>query len=138
MQTFPPLPQKSDDTSLECMTCLKNRIEQKKNMIEAKAQYFLEDKSLPQAITAQSPVIFGNGRRMAATIDRDGRSSHKSPYMCMEQTGGMVTDSMTLGNLSQIKGSTNHAEKQGSLSRREKDIEERINRIETFLKNQKA
>lgn len=48
---------------------------------------------------------------MAVTNDRDGRSSQKSPYMCMEQTGGMVTDSMTLGNLSQIKGSANHEDK---------------------------
>ena len=120
------------------MASLKNMIAQKKTMIGEKAQQFLEEKPLPQAISSQSPIIGGSGRRMAAGFDRESRSSHKSPFRQTEQTGGLVSDSMTAGNTSHLRGSFTNQEKSGSLSRREKDIEERINRIETFLKNQKA
>ena len=87
-QSFPPLPKSDTNTSKECMACLKNIIAQKKSDIEAKASQFLENKPVPSAVCAQSPVVGTNSRRMTASIEREGRSSNKSPYMCMEQTGG--------------------------------------------------
>ena len=62
------------------MASLKNMIAQKKTMIGEKAQQFLEEKPLPQALSSQSPIIGGSGRRMAAGFDRESRSSHKSPF----------------------------------------------------------
>ena len=44
-------------------------ISQKKNMIEAKASKFLEDKSSPHAIASQSPIIEANGRRMTTLVE---------------------------------------------------------------------
>ena len=93
------------------MACLRNIIAQKKSDIEAKASQFLENKPLEPTICAQSPVVGVNGRRMIASIERDGRSSNKSPYMCMEQTGGQVKDSVTIGNVSNVKGVTHHEDK---------------------------
>ena len=66
------------------MASLKNMIAQKKTMIGEKAQQFLEEKPLPQAISSSSPILGGRGRRMAAGVSRESRSSQRSPFMQTE------------------------------------------------------
>lgn len=50
----------------------------------------------------------------------------------------MAESITTTGGVTLKAGKPNHEDKQGCLSQREKDIEERIKRIERFMQDQKV